>query len=110
MPTSNEFADHIHDLVKDAGNIRHKKMFGEFALYCDEKVVALICDNQLFIKPTVEGRAYIDSEEIPFSLGKPYPGAKDYFRMDTEDSEYLSELVHITADALPLLKKKKKKK
>ena len=30
-------------------------MFGEYALYIDEKVVALICDNQVFVKPTAAG-------------------------------------------------------
>jgi hypothetical protein len=25
---------------------------GEYAIYCNGKVVALVCDNQLFVKPT----------------------------------------------------------
>jgi len=25
-------------------------MFGEYALYCGDKVVALVCDDQLFVK------------------------------------------------------------
>lgn len=39
-------------LASLGGRIRTRKMFGEYALYCDEKVVALICDDQLFVKIT----------------------------------------------------------
>lgn len=88
--------------------IRTKKMFGEYALYCDEKVVALVCDDKLFIKPTEEGREYIGTpEEAP-----PYPGAKLYFLItpdDWEEKERLGELIMITASALPYPKPKKKK-
>lgn len=83
-------------------------MFGEYALYCDEKVVALVCDDKLFIKPTEEGRAHIGSpEEAP-----PYPGAKLYFLItpdEWEEKERLVELIMITASALPYPKPKKKK-
>jgi TfoX/Sxy family transcriptional regulator of competence genes len=38
--------------MKDAGAISYRYMFGEYAIYCDGKVVALVCDNQLFVKPS----------------------------------------------------------
>lgn len=53
-------------------------MFGEYALYCDGKTVALICDDQLFIKPTVSGHAYIGA----VAEGFPYPGAKPWFECE----------------------------
>jgi TfoX/Sxy family transcriptional regulator of competence genes len=34
-------------------------MFGEYAIYCNEKVVALVCDNQVFVKPTAAGRLLV---------------------------------------------------
>ncbi len=34
-------------------------MFGEYALYCDQRVVALICDDQVFVKITDPGKAYV---------------------------------------------------
>lgn len=83
-------------------------MFGEYALYCNEKVVALVCDDQLFIKPTNAGRELIESlEEAP-----PYPGAKNYFLISPdlwEDREFLTKLINATAMELPLPKIKKKK-
>ncbi len=81
-------------------------MFGEYALYCNDRVVALVCDNQLYVKPTTAGAAFLDTpEEAP-----PYPGAKNYYLISGEhwdDSDWLSELIRITAAELPLPKKKK---
>jgi len=82
-------------------------MFGEYAIYCDGKVVALVCDNQLFVKPTVGGKAYIDNiVESP-----PYPGAKMYFLIEDafEDREWIGGLIKITAKEVPTAKKKRRK-
>ena len=50
-------------------------MFGEYGIWSDGKIFALICDNKLFIKPTEAGRAYFkDVVEVP-----AYPGAKPCF-------------------------------
>ncbi len=76
-------------------------MFGEYALYCDDKVVALVCDDQLYLKPTSAGKALLEHPtEAP-----PYPGAKDYFLIDESligDRELLTALVRATAHEVPL--------
>ncbi len=106
MASDKEFVDYILDQIENAGIITHRKMFGEYAIYSDGKVVALICDNQLFIKPTEGGRSFIkDIKEAP-----PYPGAKMYFLIEdkVEDRAWLSELIRITARELPEHKTKRK--
>ena len=108
MASDLSFVEYIVDQIENAGEIRYRKMFGEYAVYCDEKVTALICDNQLFIKPTEAGRAFIgDPVEAP-----PYPGAKNSFLIEDkmDDREWLSQLVRITAKELPMPKPKRKKK
>ena len=84
-------------------------MFGEYAIYCDEKVVALVCDDTLFLKPTEVGKTLLGSpEEAP-----PYPGSKPYYFISEdrcEDREFLSALIEATAKALPAAKKKSSKK
>ena len=105
MATDSGFIEFIVDQLENTGSITYRKMFGEFALYCEGKVVALVCDNQLFIKPTEAGRAHISEiVEAP-----PYPGAKLYFLIEDQidDREWLSELVRITAEELPDPKPKK---
>lgn len=47
-----------------------RKMFGEYALYFDGKVVALVCDDSLFVKDLPPARALLP--DAP--LGAPYPG------------------------------------
>jgi len=108
MSSDQSFVDFIVDQIQDAGEVSSRKMFGEHAIYCNKKVTALVCDNKLFVKPTDKGRAFIGKPtEAP-----PYPGAKLCFLIgdEIEDREWLSELVKITSDELPLPKPKKKKK
>jgi TfoX/Sxy family transcriptional regulator of competence genes len=63
MASDKSFVEFIVDQIDNAGQITFKKMFGEYAVYCKDKVVALVCDNQLFVKPTEEGRAFIGDVE-----------------------------------------------
>jgi DNA transformation protein len=108
MSTQQSTVDFLMDQLSEVGSISNRKMFGEYALYCDMKVVALICDDQLFIKPTEAGRKFIKQvNEQP-----PYPGAKNYFLISDDhldDREWLSELIQLTAKELPLPKPKKKR-
>lgn len=109
MSTAQSTVDFLVDQIAAAGNIRSRKMFGEYAIYCDEKVIALVCDDQLFIKPTEAGKAFIGNvTEAP-----PYPGSKNYYWIDEskwEDREWLTRLVSVTAKDLPLPKAKKPRK
>ena len=108
MASDQDFVDFIVDQLDNAGEVTSRKMFGEYAIYCNGKVTALVCDNQLFVKPTEAGRAYIgDVVEAP-----PYPGAKLAFLIESqfEDRDWISELVKITSAELPEPKPKKKKK
>ena len=47
MASDKSFVDFVVDQIENAGQITYKKMFGEYAVYCNGKVVALVCDNQL---------------------------------------------------------------
>ena len=83
------FIEYLCDQLQGAGTITYRKMFGEYAIYCNEKVVALVCDDELFVKPTSAGKAFIGD----VMEGCPYPGAKPYFLISGdqwEDSEWLS--------------------
>jgi TfoX/Sxy family transcriptional regulator of competence genes len=108
MATDKAFVDFVLDQIDNAGEITAKKMFGEYGVFSNGKIFALICDNKLFIKPTESGRAFIqDVVEAP-----PYKGAKPSFLIEDkiEDREWLSELIRISLKELPEPKPKKKKK
>lgn len=108
MASDLDFVEFVVEQLSRECQMSFKKMFGEYALYSKGKVVALICDNQLFVKPTEAGRQFIGS---PVE-GVAYPGAKPSFLIQdqVEDSEWLSELITITEKSLPAPKPKPKPK
>jgi TfoX/Sxy family transcriptional regulator of competence genes len=108
MASDQKFVDFVTDQIRGAGEIFAKKMFGEYAIYSDGKIVGLICDNKLFIKPTKSGREFIGN----VVEASPYKGAKPSFLIEDklEDSEWLSELVRVSVNELPMPKPKSKKK
>lgn len=53
MASSLEFVRYAAEQMGAAGEITYKKMFGEYGIYCNGKIVGLICENQLFIKGSV---------------------------------------------------------
>ncbi|MDY0296853.1 MAG: TfoX/Sxy family protein [Acidobacteriota bacterium] len=108
MSSDDSFVQFVSEQMQSAGHIRYRKMFGEYAVYCNEKVVALICDNRLFVKPTRSGREFIgDVVEAP-----PYKGAKPSFLIEDklDDAEWLCELIALTEQELPPPVKKKRRK
>lgn len=105
MASKQSTVDFIVDQVAEAGRVSAKKMFGEYAIYCNNKVIALVCDDQLFIKPTNAGKAFINN----YVEGYPYPGAKPYLLISAElwdEQEWLSSLIQITALEVPEPKKR----
>ena len=106
MASNPDFVQYIADQCSGAGNIEAKKMFGDFGIYCNDKIFGLICDNGFYLKPTEAGRKLLRSED----MRPPYDGAKPYFYIeDVDDRDYLSALVHATCAELPAPKLKKTK-
>jgi TfoX/Sxy family transcriptional regulator of competence genes len=109
MSTDTSFIDYLRDQLSAAGDLTFKKMFGEYAVYLEGKVVALVCDNQLFIKPTQTGRALLENMD-DVSEAPPYSGAKPSFLIGEalENRQAIAQILQATAAELPLPKPKKK--
>ena len=107
MANDQDFIDYVIDQVQHGCDLSYRHMFGGTSLYLNGKVVALICDNQLFVKPTEAGRDYIGM----VVAAPAYPGAKNSFLIEDEieDAEWLTELFVLTEKALPAPKPKKKR-
>jgi DNA transformation protein and related proteins len=108
MASNKSNVDYLLEQMAAAGNVTARTMFGEYAFYCDGKVVALFCDDQLFVKPTKAGVVFVGS----VTEGIPYPGAKPQMLISGEkweDADWLAKLIRLTADGLPAPKVKKKK-
>lgn len=105
MASNADFVQYIADQCSGAGEIAVKKMMGDYCIYCDGVLFGLICDNNLYIKPTEEGATQL-KEVI---LRPPYPGAKPHFYIgDVDNRDYLTTILRATIPAL--LKSKPKSK
>jgi TfoX/Sxy family transcriptional regulator of competence genes len=107
MATDADFVDYIAEQADLGERLTRKKMFGEYALYLDGKVVAFVCDNSLFIKPTaaVEQLAPGLPQRPPYPVARPYPVADELL----DDSEALQRLLIRTAALLPVPRPRTKK-
>lgn len=84
-----------------------RAMFGGYCVYIDDKVVGLVCDGRVFVKPS-------KAETIISGFAEPapaYPGAKDSWRltegMIRDDPDRVIDIFRATADALPARKRRK---
>ena len=101
MASHREFVEFISEQLKEAGCIRARPMFGEYGLYCDGMFFAVICDDQLFVKPTPQGEAAFPQlpKEPPYLLAE-----------DVDDREGLTRLVQVTCEALRAQSVRKRRK
>jgi len=108
MASDQAFVEYIAEQISDECEISFKAMFGGVTFYSKGKVVALVCDGQLFVKPTNAGKKFIGE----FVEAPAYPGAKPslLIQEQIEDSEWLSELIAITERELPEPRPKARKR
>ncbi len=100
MASTQRTVEFLLEQLAGAGRITARKMFGEYAIYCEGTVVGLVCDDEFYVKPTPAGRACL-GEVVEAS---PYPGAKPFFRISAgqwEDAEEMVRLIRTTFRALP---------
>jgi TfoX/Sxy family transcriptional regulator of competence genes len=107
MATKQTTIDLILSQLAAAGDVSAKKMFGDYGLFLRGRMIAIVGDDKLFIKPTEKGRTLCTGlREV-----SPYPDAKPCFLNPSEkwsDREWLGRLAGVTGDEIPLPKTKKK--
>lgn len=107
MSTSQSTLDYILDQTRKS-KVSALKMFGEYTLYANEKVIGVIADDTLFIKITPQGKEYVGEH---YQEAPAYEGAKPAMLIDgdlIEDVDWLNGLIAITEKNLPVPKPKKK--
>lgn len=105
MSTDYSFVEYVLETASLGSRLMHKRLFGEFALYLDDKVIAFVCDNSVYIKPSQAVTTLVP--DLP--QGPPYPGAKDYPIADEllDDPDAFRRLLLQTAELMPPPKVKK---
>ena len=107
MATDQGFVDYVAEQAQLGSALSFKRMFGEYGVYLDGKVIAFICDNSLFVKPTKATDKITQAlpQRPPYPQAKPYPVADELL----DDSDALKSLLVQTAQDLPAPKPKKAK-
>ena len=94
MASSLSFVEFVEEQMSGAGTITHRRMFGEYGLYCDGKYFGVVCGGRALVKITPAGEALLPN----CPRGIPYEGG----------GEKLAELVRLTCAALPEKKSARK--
>lgn len=105
MATSEEFINYVCDQISGIGDIRYKKMFGEFMVYVNDKPVIIVCDNTAFVKKLDCIKEMMKDADVGF----PYKGAKEHYVLDIDNSEFCKSVVTEIEKVTPLPKPRKKK-
>jgi TfoX/Sxy family transcriptional regulator of competence genes len=108
MATRPEFADAIRQALSGVEDVVIKPMFGEYGIWVEGKIVGLICDDLLFLKPSKGVAAHVAG----FDEAPPYPGAKPSFIVPEaywSNKAWITKSVIDSAHSLPAPKPKKPK-
>lgn len=105
MSTTNEFIEYVCEQINGVGEIRYKKMFGEFMVYVNNKPVIIVCDNTAFVKKIDCIKELMQNAETGF----PYESAKEHYILDIDNSDFCKKVITIIEENVQISKPKKKK-
>lgn len=104
MATDLSFIEYICEQLHDVGELRYRKMFGEYMVYVNDKPVIIVCDNTVFVKQLdCIAEAMQDAK-----TGSPYKGAKPHYILDIDNADFAKEIVCELEAVTPLPQKRKK--
>ena len=104
MPCTAEFIDFICDTLTPLGEVRSRKMMGEYVVHVNGKCVITACDNLAYVKklPCI-APLMADAE-----CGSPFPGAREAYILDFSNSRKAIKVIQTLWEALPYPKPRKK--
>ena len=102
MACSQEFIEFVNNTLSSLGEVRLRKMMGDYIIYLNGKCVASACDNNLYVKMYTQLEELLKGAEI----GKPYEGAKDHYILDETNPALIRKAISLIWDILPEPKRK----
>lgn len=106
MGTTIDFIEYVCDQIAGVGEIRYKKMFGEYMVCVNGKPILLVCDNTVFVKVL----PCLNETMREADKGFPYEGAKEHYVLDIDNAKLSKEVIAILEPVTQLPKPKKKSK
>lgn len=104
MSCSTEFIEGLCEMLSPLGEVRSRKMMGDYVIYLNEKCVITACDNIAFVKKLPCLTEILAGAEC----GASYPGAKEAYILDLTDNRKVLAAVETLWNNLPFPKPKKK--
>ncbi len=104
MATTINFINYVCEQLETLGNIRYKKMFGEYMVYYNDKPVIIVCDNTAYVKKLACIEQYMKNAKSGF----PYNGAKEHYILDIDNSDFSKKVIIEIEKVTPLPKSRKK--
>ena len=105
MATTLDYIEYVCEQIMGIGELRYRKMFGEYMVYVNDKPILLVCDNTVFVKQLdVIANLMKDAD-----TGTPYTGAKPHYVLDIDNREISRTVIEKLEEVTPLPKPKKKK-
>lgn len=103
MSCSAEFIEFLETSLKGVGEVRSKKMFGDWLIYINDKPIITACDDMAFVKKLPAIEALMNGADC----GCPYEGAKGHYILDFEHRNRALEVVQKLVEVTKIKKKRK---
>lgn len=87
MASSLDYLNFVLELLREVDGITYTKMMGEYILKRHGVIFGGVYDNRFLVKMSNKNAQYQMKEAIP------YPGAKPMYLVDSEDSDFIKEIV-----------------
>lgn len=105
MATTQNFIEYVCEQLDGIGDIRYRKMFGEYLIYLNDKPVLTVCDNIVYVKQL----ECIANEMQSAKTGFPYEGTKEHYILDVDNADFAKNIILKVESVTPLPKKRAKK-
>lgn len=86
------------------GDVRYKKMFGEYMVYINNKPILLVCNSIVYVKELDEIKELMANADKGF----PYKGAKEQYVLDIDDLDLVKDVVKTLESIIPVPKPRRK--
>lgn len=105
MASTNDYVEYVCEQIRGTGEIRYRKMFGDYMIYVNDKPLILVCDDIPFVKMLDCIKDRMQNAET----GYPYDGAKEHYILDIEDRELCEFAIAELEKVTPIPKPKQRK-
>lgn len=104
MACSTDFIEFVCDIISPLGEVRYRKMMGNYIIYVNDKCVITACDNMAYIKKL----SCISELMADAEIGYAYNGAKEGYILDFRDRQKTLKVIRTLWEELPYPKSRKK--